>query len=122
MSARSSSTVWRRVSSSASRRVSRCSLEFELAEAALQSLLALVGPLLESRDLRSALADLRLSLVAAPCRLLLRRQQDGLRLLLGGADLLETAFGINVVRDAALRHGPARVQNSRNRKCGRNNH
>jgi hypothetical protein len=26
------------------------------------------------------------------------------------------------VRDAALGHGSARVQNSRNRKCGRNNH
>ena len=94
----------------------------ELAEAALEPLLALIGPLLEPRDLRPALTDLRLGFVAAPCRLLLRGEEHRLRLLLGRADLLETAFGVRIVRDPAFRHGSARVQDSYNRKCGRNNH
>ena len=70
----------------------------ELAQPPLEALLALIGPLLEPRDLRSPLTDLRLGLVAAPCRLLLRGEEHRLRLLLGRADLLETAFGVRIVR------------------------
>ena len=81
----------------------------ELAQAAFESLLALIGPLLEPCDLRPALANLRLRLIATTRGLLLRGEEHRLRLLFGGTDLIETAFGISVVRHAALRHGSARV-------------
>ena len=102
--------------------MSRCSFEVQLAEAALESLLALIGPLLQPRDLGPAFADLRFGLVAPPCRLLLRGEEHRLGFLLGGADLLETAFSISVVRDAALRDASARIHESGSRKHGRNNH
>ena len=94
----------------------------QLAEPALEPLLALVGPLLEPRDLRPALANLRLGLVPAACGLLLRGEQHRFCFLLDRADLLETAFSVRVVRDPAFRHGSARVDNRCSRKCGRNNH
>ena len=97
-------------------------VRIQLAEPALEPLLALVGPLLEPGDLRPALADLRFSLVATSRRLLLRGEEHRLRLLLGRSDLLETAFSIRVVRHAALRHGSARVHKRCSRKRGRNNH
>ena len=94
----------------------------ELSEPALEALLALGGALLKARDLRAALADLSLGLVATAGRFLFRRQEHGLRLLLSGTDLLEAPFSIGVLRHAALRHGLAGVNKSRSRKSGRNNH
>ncbi len=102
--------------------MSRCSFGVEFAEAALEPLLALVGALLQPRDLRAALADLGLGFIATACRLLLGGEQHRLRFLFDGAYLLETALGIRIVRDAAFRHGFARVPKCCNRKCGRNNH
>ena len=94
----------------------------QLAEAALESLLALIRPLLQPRDLGPPLADLRFCLVTSPCRFFLGCEQHRLGFLFDGADLLETALSISVVRDAAFRHGFARVQKCCNGKHGRNNH
>ena len=97
ISARSSSTVWRSVFELGFATGQPLLVGVELAEAALEPLLALIGPLLQPRDLGAALAHLGLGFIAPPCRLFLCGEQHRLRLLLDGADLLETAFGIRIV-------------------------
>ena len=97
-------------------------VRIELAQPALEPLLALVGPLLEPGDLRTALANLRLGFVATPGGLLLRGEEHRLGLLFGRPDLLEASFSVSVVRETALRHASARVQECCSRKRGRNNH
>src|SRR5438876_177396 len=57
----------------------------QLAHAALEALLTLVGPLLEPCHLGAPLPGFRLDLVAPAGGLLLRREQDRLGLLLGAA-------------------------------------
>ena len=74
-------------------------VRIQLAEPALEPLLALVGSLLQPCDLRAALANLRLGLVATSRRLFLRGEEHRLGFLFGRPDLLEAAFGISVVRD-----------------------
>ena len=94
----------------------------ELAKTALETLLALIGALLELCDLGAAFANLSLGFIATAGRFLFRGQQHGLGFLLDRAHLIEAAFGVRVVRDLHLRDASARVDQCSSRKCGCNNH
>jgi hypothetical protein len=94
----------------------------ELAETALESLLALVGALFEARKLGPAFANFSLSLVSPSSRVLFCGEEHGFRFLFGDAHLIEASFGIRVVLALHLGNASTRIHNGCGRKRGCNNH